>query len=1029
MERILVWSALVIAALVAGPGQAAEAVKTFQIRPSPLDAALGLLSRQAGVDLLFDTQMTARKQTRGVSGRLDVDVALGRLLEGSGLVYRRTATGGYVIVLASPGAALQAAGGLAPEEATTVPELLVVGRKNLNADIRRSRDDIQPYQVATGSAITRSQATSVEDYLRSRLPSNAEPITERQAPTLKFGSARSTINLGGFGPDQTLVLVDGRRLPSAIAAGLFSPDFLQADLNGIPPAAIDRIETLTSTSGGIYGPGAVGGVVNVVLKRDYNGVNVSGTTGVSDRGDARRWRLDGSFGAASPSGDTRVMVALSHAHDDGLRVGQRDFMIRSRRLREQNGLVTFPPTSPSLNILGLGDLRIGDGPPLLNAMTSLPIVNGVTADGLALLSANAGRFDLALSPDGSGALGSALSSTTVNSVIFSIRHKITPRIEVFADVIYLANKGTAAIPWLASPYGVLSAGSNGNPFDTDVIVSFPTPGKVGSASTDMRTARLTAGTIVQLPRAWSGALDLSLARTGVGFRLFEAGGGYQLITKTGVDLFGGAPGLISAIAAFEPQAAQKGTLANTLSDVNLRLAGPLLYTAAGPTTLSVLAETRAQRIPIRFKAPNDQTPKVPDQVQSEQVDSVYAELRAPLVPRVSGALLRGLELQLAARADRFAIRAPVTMGPSEAASGEAVLRARHSTSTLTAGFKMLPLNGILLRASYSTGYLPPRPSQMLPFDYVLFPFEGGFGADPKRPGEQLAGNNIVEVREGGSPDVGSERAKTFSAGIVMTPRRLKSLRVSLDYTRIHKLREIVTLLSESFAEIFTLEDRYPDIVRRGPLTSDDAAKGYTVGPVVSVDLAQRNIGYSTTDIVELTLENDVETRVGKVRFYGQGVWQPSLTKRTTPLAPAFQTAGRLDGPLRVRGNAGLDWSMGLWEAGLNVQFYGPYRITYGASNAAARRLNTGAYGTLRYQGSDRIRSQTYVDATVGRTFRAGGGFSVARLGVRNLFGARPPLVAIPLEPRGNESSDEGIGYSPYGDPRGRRFELSLSRQF
>ncbi len=517
----------------------------------------------------------------------------------------------------------------------------------------------------------------------------------------------------------------------------------------------------------------------------------------------------------------------------------------------------------------------------------------------------------------------------------------------------------------------------------------------------------------------------------MGFRLSDAGEAYTFVAKTDVDLFDGASALNAALATVD-QRLLKGVLTNTMSDVNLRLAGPLLYTAAGPTTLSILAETRTQRIP-------DIAPRDPADVgladvaftdQSERVDSLYAELRAPLIPLSSRTPLRGLEVQLAARTDRFAISSPTTAGASDFLDGETVLKVQRRTSTLTTGFKVLPLDGLLLRTSYATGYLPPRPSQLLPRSFWLFPFLSGLPDDPKRPGDRVAANNNVQHKTGGAPDLASERASTFSTGIVLTTAWTPGLRVSVDYTRVHKSREIVDPGNGDIADFFALEDRYSDIVRRGPLTPEDAAKGYTVGPVVFIDTSLKNIGASTTEIVDFALEDVVDTKIGQLRVYGRATWQPNFTRRTTPLAPAFQIVGRLDGPLAIRGNAGVDWSSGPWNAGVNVQFYNHYRITYGGSDPESVQLNEGPYGTLRYQGSNTIPSQTYVDASLGYAFSHDVAPTLMRLGIRNIFGARPPLVAVPLQRHVPDSAgDEGIGYSSYGDPRGRRFEISLSRQF
>jgi iron complex outermembrane receptor protein len=1026
----LFWPAIVAGALASAPVNAAEAVLPLNIPPGLLTEALRTFPRQAAVSLLFDPAMTAGLRTSGISGQLSPQVALNQLLAGSGLGYRRLPNGSYVIVRVGPDEThpphlLQVA-----TEPTTVPEVLVIGRRSLNSDIQRRPDDIQPYQVTTGAQLLAAQSTSVEDYLRSRSPSNAELLAQVQAPVLNHGSARSEINLGGLGSRQTLVLVDGRRLPSIPVVG----DFLQSDLNAIPPAAIERIETLTSTASGIYGPGAVGGVINVVLKRNYQGLELSVASGMSDQGDSRRWRLDGSLGASSVTGDTRVMMALSHAEDDGLLVGQRDFIERSRIIRDRNGVLFYAPSSPSINIKGFSGLQIVGGPVLPDDLTFVPAVAGLANGDLSVLLANAGKIDLRLSPDGAGTLQSAISSTTISSGVVSLRQRLGDRIELFLDALYLDEKGTAAGPWITPAVANVAPGANGNPFQYGIQVSFPTPGLVGVSSTDIRTERLTAGAITRLYHDWSAELDLTLARGRTDTISFAAGSADIFLSQTGVDLFGGAASLQAGLAAYDHPPASRSVFVNTMSDVNLRLAGPLFRTAAGTATLTFLAETRRQHTP-NIAALDPATvgtgPTIPLTGQTEQVESAYAELRAPIIP-IDGSfwLIRGLELQAAARVDRFGIEVPtIGIGAASVLGGDTTVRVGQRTSTLTAGFKARPIDGVLVRASYSTGYLPPSPSQLIPNSYVEPMTQTDYAQDPKRPGDSIAASNSVFVLVDGSPHLKPERAITFSAGMVLTPAWAPGLRISVDYTRIKKSQEIVLPTNGEYADIYTLEDMYPGIVRRGPLTAEDIAKGYAVGPVVFFDGSLRNAGYSTTKIVDINLGYRWDTPIGVVRFYGQAVWQPSLVRRTTPLADAYQVAGRLDGPLRVRGNAGLDWSRGRWQAALNLQYYGQYRITYGASDILSTQLSRdGAYGNLRYQGAEMIPSQTYVDATLGYAF-GGETPTEVRLGVRNLLGARPPTVSIPLQPHTGPFADQGIGYSPYGDPRGRRVEVSISRRF
>src|SRR3546814_14300606 len=110
------------------------------------------------------------------------------------------------------------------------------------------------------TAIERAGAINLNDFLLKRLSSNTYATTTSQSGNI-LGD-KSAINLRGLGENQTLILVDGRRL-SSLSAG-FSPG--QPNLNGIPLAAVDRIEVLPTTASDIYGGSATGGGINGVLR-------------------------------------------------------------------------------------------------------------------------------------------------------------------------------------------------------------------------------------------------------------------------------------------------------------------------------------------------------------------------------------------------------------------------------------------------------------------------------------------------------------------------------------------------------------------------------------------------------------------------------------------------------------------------------------------------------------------------------------------------------------------------------------------
>src|SRR5262249_25527869 len=134
--------------------------------------------------------------------------------------------------------------------------------------------------------------------------------------------------LRGLGPDQTLVLIDGRRMPGI---PVLDTGFGQSDLNAIPLHAIQRVEILTGAAGGIYGFGALGGVVNVVLDRDSRGVDLYVTEGVSSRGDGTRHSVEASFGKTFGDGASDFVLFAAHSQEGSVLVGERDYEVRDRR--------------------------------------------------------------------------------------------------------------------------------------------------------------------------------------------------------------------------------------------------------------------------------------------------------------------------------------------------------------------------------------------------------------------------------------------------------------------------------------------------------------------------------------------------------------------------------------------------------------------------------------------------------------------------------------------------------------------------
>lgn len=133
------------------------------------------------------------------------------------------------------------------------------------------------------------------------------------------GAGQATLNLRQLGANRTLVLVDGWRHVSGVAGSQ------TVDVSTIPAALIERVEVLTGGASAVYGADAVTGVVNYVLKKDYEGINLNAQMGGSSQGDGRNYRIDGVIGQNFAGGRGNITLAAGYAKDDEILFGDREF--------------------------------------------------------------------------------------------------------------------------------------------------------------------------------------------------------------------------------------------------------------------------------------------------------------------------------------------------------------------------------------------------------------------------------------------------------------------------------------------------------------------------------------------------------------------------------------------------------------------------------------------------------------------------------------------------------------------------------
>lgn len=146
------------------------------------------------------------------------------------------------------------------QEATQVEQVVITGTRIAQANLVTT----SPVTQVTGEDITNAGVSRVED-LVNQLPQ----IFAGQTSTVVNGSSgTATVDLRGLGPNRTVVLVDGRRMPYG------SPAIAAADLNQIPSALVERVEVYTGGASAVYGADAVAGVVNFIMRKNFEGVRV-----------------------------------------------------------------------------------------------------------------------------------------------------------------------------------------------------------------------------------------------------------------------------------------------------------------------------------------------------------------------------------------------------------------------------------------------------------------------------------------------------------------------------------------------------------------------------------------------------------------------------------------------------------------------------------------------------------------------------------------------------------------------------------
>ncbi|HEX8786235.1 MAG TPA: TonB-dependent receptor plug domain-containing protein, partial [Telluria sp.] len=282
------------------------------------------------------------------------------------------------------GASLYAQAALAQDTQSAPPQQPTPQEQQLQQQPAQQQQPIARVEV-TGSSIKRAsiegslpvQTVSAEDIRRTGATNTAELLTTLTSNSMVGATnqaegaglatyGESTASLRGLGASKTLVLVNGHRL------GNYATDGTAVDVNSIPLAQIDHVEVLKDGASGVYGSDAIGGVINFITKKNYEGVELNGYTSVSRYGGGQTHKASILAGWGDIDSDRyNITVSADVSKDDAIFGRQRDYAnsawensgFRDQSATPSGAITTFDPVTTrnangvipnALNTLGTG---------------------------------------------------------------------------------------------------------------------------------------------------------------------------------------------------------------------------------------------------------------------------------------------------------------------------------------------------------------------------------------------------------------------------------------------------------------------------------------------------------------------------------------------------------------------------------------------------------------------------------------------------------------------------------------------------
>ncbi len=760
----------------------------------------------------------------------------------------------------------------------------------------------------------------------------------------------SGVNLRGLGPESTLTLVNGRRLsPGGLGAQYTDP-------STIPPLAIERVEVITDGGSATYGSDAVGGVVNIRLRKNYNGAEVSLMRGAGDSTDQNQ--IGAIVGKSWETGN--AMIALDQNKRGRLNADDRGFYTDDMRAWGGPDLRGFN-ASP-------GNIQIGS--------TRYAIPAGQNGVGLTASKLVAGSPNMQSIYKGVDALPEQNRRSILGSFSQSLGDAATLTIEAFStDRTY--NRRTAAQssnatvrstnPFFVSPVaGVTSETVNYsyiNDWGVSVGTGFERSRRVSAALDFDLAGNWSGSAFIARSQTQSNSTSMNINANAVNAALADTN------PATALNLFCDAskfqcnnPATLDKIRAFNDRNATY-----ILNDGGVKFDGPLFALPAGKVRLAVGAGVHHDEMPY-YENRNNSTPTTATifhidnakALPQRTVKSLYVEGFIPLVG-ASNAMpgVERLDLSLAARGEQYS-----DFG---------------STNNPKAGLDWTPTQGVKLHTTYGTSFRAPTLGDIDPINAGVINVVDRVGADGKT---LVHGIQLLGGREGLTP----ETADITTFGFNFKPSS-KGIDVTVDYFNVNYKNRILTpgndatiLQKPELAAYLTMN---PSASQVAGLIAYPTYSGASTEPVAGIkfiaDGRRYNAGIVKTSGIDLSVRYTWDNSAGawNAGLYGNYIinYQQQFTPTTALVDGLLNT---LNNPMRFRGRAEIGLSNADWRANVFYNFTNGYKNT-----TLATMPTVSAFSTIDLTAQYALGKQ--LGASSLKELRAS-------FNVRNLFGRNPPYV-------------------------------------